>query len=81
MQEEEREIRAYEARVRLLEDRIAELRLSRRVLMDLLERARQEQMAMEKENLRLRKQNAVFSRRLWQQNTRLVKENQENLNA
>ena len=48
MQEEEREIRAYEARVRLLEDRIAELRLSRRVLMDLLERARQEQMAMEK---------------------------------
>lgn len=68
---------AYESKLRQLEERIADLRLSRRVLMSLLEQARADQAALERENQRLRKQTASYSRRLWQQNTRIAMLEQE----
>ena len=68
---------AYEVKLRQLEERIADLRLSRRVLMNLLEQARAGQEALEKENLRLRRQTAAYSRRIWQQNTRLAQLEQQ----
>ena len=68
---------AYESKLRQLEERVADLRLSRRVLMSLLEQARADQAALERENQRLRKQTASYSRRLWQQNTRIAMLEQE----
>ena len=65
-------VAAYESKLRQLEDRIADLRLSRRVLMNLLEQARADQAFLERENKRLRKQTAVYSRRLWEQNTQIA---------
>jgi len=68
---------AYESKLRQLEERVADLRLSRRVLMSLLEQARADQAALERENQRLRKQTASYCRRLWQQNTRIAMLEQE----
>jgi len=71
-----KERECYEQRLRQLEGKVAELRLSRRVLMSLLEQylsmQRQEMDRVTRENSRLRRQLSSSARQLWQQNGRYM---------
>ena len=62
-------------RIRQLQDNIFSLRMSRRVLMSLLEQVQTSQQEeierLRKQNARLVKQNQGFAGRLWEQNQRL----------
>lgn len=59
----------YEEKIRRLEDNISALRLSRRILMSLLEQVnsaqRAERESLLAENRRLRQRVNVYARRLW----------------
>lgn len=70
------EILYLRRRVRELEEKVAQLRLSRRVLMNLLERLEKEKwqfwIRLEKENKRLHRVNYNYAKRLMHKNKRIV---------
>lgn len=63
-------------RVRELEEKVDQLRLSRRVLMCLLERMEKERAAhlvrLERENRKLHRANYRYARSLWRKNMRIM---------
>lgn len=63
----------YEEKIRRLEDSISTLRMSRRILMSLLEQMqaahRFEAERLRKDNNRLKRQLHATARQMWQQNT------------
>ena len=65
----------YEERIRQLEENIANLRMSRRILMNLLEQvqySRKEELErLEKEKRRLRKISSNYAGQLWEKNRRI----------
>ncbi|RDV83415.1 translation initiation factor 2 [Ammonifex thiophilus] len=73
MGEEELYLRA---RIKELEEKLAQVRLSRRVLLYLLEKMEGEKelllKKLERENERLQRLNARYARSLWQKNRRIV---------
>ena len=64
-------------RVEALEERLEQMRLSRRVLMRILEQAEQDKQVelgnLRRENERLRRQNSLLVHRAWERNVRLVR--------
>lgn len=64
-------------RVEALEERLEQMRLSRRVLMRILEQAEQDKQVelgnLRRENERLRRQNSLLARSAWEGNVRLVR--------
>ena len=72
---EREEHRRSQERIKQLQDNIYSLRMSRRVLMSLLEQVQTNQQEeierLRKQNARLTKQNQGFAGRLWEQNRRL----------
>lgn len=70
------ELERCRKRIRELEEKIADLRMSRRVLMNLLEQAQnsreRQREQLTQENVRLHRQLSIYARRLWAQNGRLV---------
>ena len=72
---EREERQRNQERIRQLQDSIFSLRMSRRVLMSLLEQTQASQQEeierLRKQNARLTKQNQDFAGRLWEQNRRL----------
>ena len=70
------ELELCQSRIRELESKVSDLRMSRRVLMSLLEQAQtSRQMELDrlyKENARLQRQVAAYARQLWIQNGRLA---------
>lgn len=75
--EDRNEIRDLQARVRLLEERIAGLRASRRILMNLLAAQEREKRArihrLEKENQKLQQRSSRYARAMLEQNIRIVR--------
>ncbi|MGO0122749.1 translation initiation factor 2 [Desulfothermobacter acidiphilus] len=73
LREEELQLRA---RLRELEEKLAQTRWSRKVLLYLLERMEGERdflrRRLEQENERLQRLNARYARSLWQKNRRIV---------
>ncbi|ACX52566.1 hypothetical protein Adeg_1470 [Ammonifex degensii KC4] len=73
MGEEELYLRS---RIKELEEKLAQVRLSRRVLLYLLEKMEGEKelllKKLEQENERLQRLNARYARSLWQKNRRIV---------
>ena len=63
-------------RVRELEEKVEQLRLSRRVLMSLIERLERDRALfltrLEKENRRLHRNNHRYARHLWQKNRQIM---------
>lgn len=63
-------------RVRELEEKVEQLRLSRRVLMCLLEKMEKERLAhlvqLERENRKLHRANCRYARSLWKKNMRIM---------
>lgn len=59
-------------KIRALQDNVASLRMSRRVLMTLMEQARHERedenKRLKKEKLRLQKENSHYAKALWEKN-------------
>lgn len=72
----QRDVRDLERRVQELEDKLLQLRLSRRVLMHLLERMEQEKTVfvqrLERENKRLHRANQQFAMNLLQKNRQII---------
>jgi len=72
----QRDVRDLERRIQELEDKLLQLRLSRRVLMYLLERMEQEKTVfvqrLEKENKRLHRANQQFAMHLLQKNRQII---------
>ena len=70
------EIKVLRARVGELEQRIEHLRVSRRVLMNLLEKVEREKVALvrklEKENMRLQRDNTRFAKWLFRKNREII---------
>ena len=70
------EIRLLRARVGELEQRVEHLRVSRRVLMNLLEKVEREKVALvhslEKENIRLQRDNKRFAKWIFSKNKEIV---------
>ena len=70
------EIAAYEEKIRRLQDYVASLRMSRRILMSLLEQVQEERNEevgrLQRENLSLRKRSNAYATKLWEQNCRLL---------
>ncbi|MDA8227355.1 MAG: translation initiation factor 2 [Desulfitobacterium hafniense] len=70
------ELRVSKARVGELEQRVEHLRVSRRVLMNLLEKVEREKVALihklEKENVRLQRDNVRFAKWLFSKNRQIV---------
>lgn len=68
-------------RVEALEERLEQMKLSRRVLMRILERAEQDKQVelgnLRRENQRLRRQNLLLAKSAWQGNTRFVQLKQQ----
>lgn len=66
----------YEEKIRRLEDSVSGLRMSRRILMSLLEQdqlcRRSEQEQSRRENARLRRQTAQYAREIWELNKRVA---------
>ncbi len=64
-------------RVEALEERLEQMRLSRRVLMRILEQAEQDKQVelgnLRRENERLRRQNSLLAHSAWEGNVRLVR--------
>ncbi|MEG1501654.1 MAG: translation initiation factor 2 [Clostridiales bacterium] len=65
----------YENKIRELQDSICGLRMSRRILMSLLEsledERREEKRHLSEESLRLQKTNSNFAHLLWEKNKRI----------
>jgi len=65
----------YEERIRRLQEDITSLRMSRRILMSLLEQLqgerRQEKERLEKEKVRLQKANSHYVDTIWEKNIRI----------
>ncbi|MFZ5899657.1 MAG: translation initiation factor 2 [Bacillota bacterium] len=72
----QKDVQHLERRVQELEDKLLQLRLSRRVLMHLLERMEQEkamfQERLERENKRLSRTNHQFAQSLLQKNRQII---------
>lgn len=70
------DLRQLKARVRELEDKLAQVRLSRRVLLHLLEQMEAERnlfmKKLETENRRLQKANARYARSLLKKNRQII---------
>lgn len=70
------EVQLLRARVRELEQRVEHLRVSRRVLMNLLEKVEREKVALvrhlEKENVRLQRDNMRFAKCIFLKNREIV---------
>lgn len=70
------EVRELRARVGELEQRVEHLRVSRRVLMNLLEKVEREKVALvrklEKENFRLQRDNTKFAKWLLLKNREII---------
>ncbi|AFM42104.1 hypothetical protein Desaci_3203 [Desulfosporosinus acidiphilus SJ4] len=70
------EIRLLRARIGELEQRVEHLRVSRRVLMNLLEKVEREKVALvhklEKENVRLQRDNKRFAKWIFSKNKEIV---------
>ena len=70
------EINLLRARVGELEQRVEHLRVSRRVLMNLLEKVEREKVALvrqlEKENVRLQRDNKRFAKWIFSKNKEIV---------
>lgn len=70
------EIKLLRARVGELEQRVEHLRVSRRVLMNLLEKVEREKVALvrhlEKENVRLQRDNKRFAKWIFSKNKEIV---------
>lgn len=70
------ELRIAKARVGELEQRVEHLRVSRRVLMNLLEKVEREKVALvhklEKENIRLQRDNTRFAKWIFSKNRQIV---------
>ncbi|MCL6560045.1 MAG: translation initiation factor 2 [Firmicutes bacterium] len=70
------DLRQLKARVRELEDKLAQVRLSRRVLLHLLEQMEAERnlfmKKLETENRRLQKANARYARSLLKKNQQII---------
>jgi len=70
------ELKLLRARVGELEQRVEHLRVSRRVLMNLLEKVEREKVALvhrlEKENVRLQRDNKRFAKWIFSKNRELV---------
>ncbi|WP_372503557.1 translation initiation factor 2 [Acididesulfobacillus acetoxydans] len=74
--EEQEELTLLRVRVKELEQRVEHLRVSRRVLMNLLEKVEREKIALihnlEKENVRLQRDNSRFAKWLFSKNRQIV---------
>lgn len=74
----------YEEKIRRLEDNVSSLRLSRRILMSLLEQVQSSERAeiarLTQENNRLRRRLGQSSRQLWQYNTKRFTEEETGKN-
>ena len=70
------ELELFRARVDELEQRVEHLRVSRRVLMNLLEKVEREKVALvrhlEKENVRLQRDNKRFAKWIFSKNREIV---------
>ena len=70
------ELKLLRARVGELEQRVEHLRVSRRVLMNLLEKVEREKVALvhrlEKENVRLQRDNKRFAKWIFSKNREMV---------
>ena len=70
------ELKLLRARVGELEQRVEHLRVSRRVLMNLLEKVEREKVALvhrlEKENVRLQRDNKRFAKWIFSKNREIV---------
>ena len=70
------ELRVTKARIGELEQRVEHLRVSRRVLMNLLEKVEREKVSLvhklEKDNVRLRKDNTRFAKWIFSKNRQIV---------
>lgn len=70
------ELRVVRCRVGELEQRIEHLRVSRRVLMNLLEKVEREKVALvqklEKENVRLQRDNTRFAKWIFSKNREII---------
>ncbi len=70
------QIKRYREQIRNLEDSVYSLRMSRRILMSLLEQVQsnsdQELERLRKQNSILQKQNHNYAQRIWQQNRHLL---------
>ena len=77
------DIAIYEERIKKLQESVASLRMSRRVLMSLLEQVqtnkKEELEQLLKENMRLHKQVNSYANRLWEKNQRIVELEQAKL--
>lgn len=71
-----KDIEFLQRQIRELEDKVAQLRLSRRVLMNLVERQERERVRywsrLEKENQKLHRDNYKYVKWLWLKNRRIV---------
>ncbi|WP_172635898.1 translation initiation factor 2 [Desulfitobacterium dichloroeliminans] len=71
------ELKAVKGRIGELEQRVEHLRVSRRVLMNLLEKVEREKVALihslEKENVRLQRDNTRFAKWIFSKNREIVK--------
>ena len=65
----------YEQRIRELQENVASLRMSRRILMTILEQVKNEQKAenkrLEDEKIRLKKVNNHYAEAIWEKNIRI----------
>ena len=70
------DIKYFQYRVRELEEKVEQLRLSRRVLMNLVEKLEKEKTCilgrLERENRRLHRDNNKYARRLLKKNSQIV---------
>lgn len=70
------EVKLLRARVGELEQRVEHLRVSRRVLMNLLEKVEREKVALvhqlEKENVRLQRDNTRFAKWIFSKNKEII---------
>ncbi len=75
------ELNILRAKVGELEQRVEHLRVSRRVLMNLLEKVEREKVflvrKLEKENMRLHRDNTRFAKRIFSKNREIIKLQEE----
>lgn len=68
-------------RVEALEERLEQMKVSRRVLMRILERAEQDKQVeldnLRRENMRLRRHNLILAKSAWQGNARFMRLKQQ----
>ncbi|NPV26016.1 MAG: translation initiation factor 2 [Firmicutes bacterium] len=78
--DERRRIEVLQKRIKELEHLVEQLRVSRRVLMNLLERVEREKCSevarLQEENRKLQRANQRYARTLWKRNRLLIESNQ-----